>query len=293
MKPWNLHILALFLCILHPCTHAYPQKHSSYKGWDYLAEKLINDGIPAEEVRRIFSSKEMPTRPFVPFGIKPAEPHDIYSAFLDKKRLAEAKKFLTTHDKTFTAAEKKFGVDRHVINAILFVETQHGRFTGNNRILVRLARGASVGEKSNVLKNFERLIKEGEKTTLKEVADRSKQVEKIFYPEIKSLLTLGRQLKINIFNVYGSRAGAFGLPQFLPSSYLKFAIDGNQDGKTSLFQVPDAIFSVANYLAHNGWRNSSTKAEKLDVIWTYNKSTPYCETILKVAESTQKEALQS
>lgn len=293
MKPSNITLIALFLCILHPCTHAYPQKHSPYKGWDYLAEKLIKDGIPPQEVLRIFSSEHMPARPFVPFGIKPAEPKDIYSAFLEKKRLVEARKFLTAHEKTFAAAERKFGVNRHVINAILFVETQHGKFTGNNRILVRLARGASVGEKSNILKNYERLVKEGEKTSLKEVTERSKQVEKIFYPEIKSLLTLGKKLNINIFNVYGSRAGAFGLPQFLPSSYLKFAVDGNQDGRISLFQIPDAIFSVGNYLAHNGWRNSSTRAEKFDVIWTYNKSTPYCETILEIAEFTQSGATHS
>lgn len=62
--------------------------------------------------------------------------------------------------------------------------------------------------------------------------------------------------------------GAFGLCQFLPSSYLSFAIDGNGDGVVDLFNVEDVIFSVANYLKKHGWSDSFY--HKVSALYAYN-----------------------
>jgi membrane-bound lytic murein transglycosylase B len=57
-----------------------------------------------------------------------------------------------------------------------------------------------------------------------------------------------KKYNINFNDINGSWAGAFGIPQFLPSSFLKFAVDGNGDGVIDLFDMEDAIYSVGNYL---------------------------------------------
>ena len=257
-----------------------------YKGWGYVAEKLRQDGVPPQLLKAIFESKQMPVRPFVPFGLRPKESHAMYRNFMDKEKIALARNFLKQHARIYSDAEKKYGVDREVINAILLVETQFGKIVGNYRVLERLARGASVAEEWNVRKNFKKLLKEGERTDLDEVRARARKVEQIFFPELKALFQIEARERINILQIRGSSAGAFGWPQFMPLAYLRFGVDGNRDGKISLFDPADAIFSVAYYLSHNGWRNNASHREHLDVIWTYNKSTPYGETVLALANKT-------
>lgn len=257
-----------------------------YKGWGYVAEKLRQDGVSPQDLKAAFENKQMPFRPFVPFGLRPKESPAMYRNFMGPEKITLARSFLKQHAKAYTEAEKKFDVDRGVINAILLVETQFGKIVGTNRVLERLARGASVAEEWNVKKNLTRLLKEGEKTDMTEVRARAKKVEQIFLPELKALFQIGKRDRINILQIKGSSAGAFGWPQFMPIAYLRFGVDGDRDGRISLFEPEDAIFSVARYLSYNGWRNNASHREHLDVIWTYNKSTPYGETVLDLANKT-------
>jgi membrane-bound lytic murein transglycosylase B len=155
-------------------------------------------------------------------------------------------------------------------------------------VIERLARGVSVSEEWNVRENYQRLLKEGEKTSLSAVRKRALQVEQIFLPELRALFKIGLRERINILNIRGSSAGAFGWPQFMPLAYLRFSVDGNKDGRISLFNPADAIFSVANYLKYHGWRNNNNYRDQLKVIWHYNKSTPYGRAVLEVARITSR-----
>ena len=277
------YITPFFLVFFLATTTTYA---TPYKGWNYVAEKLNQQGISQRDLKAAFESKQMPVRPFVPFGLRPKETSSMYRSFMDKGKITLAREFLRQNAVEYTKAEKKFGVKREVINAILLVETQFGRIVGNQRVLERLARGASVAEEWNVRKNFKRLLKEGEQASLEEVRARAKKVEQIFLPELKALFEIGRREGIDVLQIKGSSAGAFGWPQFMPLAYLRFGVDGNQDGKISLFDPADAIFSVARYLSHHGWRNKASHQEHLDVMWTYNKSKPYGETVLDLANKT-------
>ena len=111
---------------------------------------------------------------------------------------------------------------------------------------------------------------------------------KLFYPELRALFEIADRQQIDLFTFRGSVAGAFGLSQFLPTSYLKFAVDGDRDGKISLFDTDDAIASTANYLAVHGWKNSDPLKKKQRVIWSYNHSKPYIDTVLGLAEVLKK-----
>jgi membrane-bound lytic murein transglycosylase B len=82
----------------------------------------------------------------------------------------------------------------------------------------------------------------------------------------------------------GSFAGALGISQFIPSSVLRFAQDGNKDGQINLFDHEDAIMSIAYYLKQHGWKPGLSRNEQFRIVLTYNHSEYYAETILKVAE---------
>jgi membrane-bound lytic murein transglycosylase B len=75
-----------------------------------------------------------------------------------------------------------------------------------------------------------------------------------FRGELGEYLLLARELKFDPLRVKGSYAGALGVPQFLPSSYRRYAVDFDGDGKRDLWNDADAIGSIANYYKSHGWQ---------------------------------------
>ena len=89
---------------------------------------------------------------------------------------------------------------------------------------------------------------------------------------------------MDIFKITGSYAGAMGIPQFMPSNIIRFAADGNVDGRIDLFEHADAIASIANFLKKCGWYRGIDDEKAKKVIRQYNPSSYYIDTILKVAQ---------
>lgn len=257
----------------------------AYRGWNYLAAKLISDGVAVETVSSIFMHPKMPPVGFIPFKIKPKETAAMYRGFDSKPLLKLARKFLAEHKASFDAAEKKFNVDRSVVAAIFLVESHLGKNTGKHLVINRISRVASVANPVNIQANFTKLSKEDPSVKYKDVEERALYLEEHFYPEVLALLKIAELHKLDLMELFGSYAGAFGYPQFLPSTFLKFGVDGNGDGKISLFDYADAIHSTANYLTHSGWKDSASQKEKEAVIWKYNHSTPYIKTVLAIAKA--------
>lgn len=100
--------------------------------------------------------------------------------------------------------------------------------------------------------------------------------------ELISYLTLCRVHQIDPFEVKGSSHGAFGLLQFIPSSFQRFAIDGNGDGKIDLFNFEDAMASSANYLQKQGW--GKKEKQKKRALHAYNRDWGYVKTIMKYSK---------
>lgn len=265
-----------------------PKQNSSrtppYRGWVYLADKLLQDGVHESEIRSVFLDPRMPRFSFISFKLQPREHSAMYENFRKEATLQIARDFLAKNKETFLQAEKVFKVNRYIIAAILLVETHAGKATGKELVVNRLARLASISEPENVTQNFEILAKENPKVSFRQVQERAEYLEDTFYPEIRALFELRRKRGVDILALRGSSAGAFGMPQFLPSSYLKFGVDANRDGRISLFHDADAIWSTANYLAQFGWRDSAPDAEKRKVLWKYNHSDAYIDTALDVAD---------
>jgi membrane-bound lytic murein transglycosylase B len=77
------------------------------------------------------------------------------------------------------------------------------------------------------------------------------------------------------------------MAQFIPSSYLTYALKDKGLAKW-LQGKEEAIFSIGNYLKSNGWKKNLPVEKKREVLWSYNHSTPYVETILQIAQRIKK-----
>ena len=99
-------------------------------------------------------------------------------------------------------------------------------------------------------------------------------------------MILSKERGFDPLAIKGSWAGAFGLCQFVPSAYLNYAVDGNGDERVDLFNVVDALASVANYLQCNGWENGSLE-KKRKAIYAYNHCDNYVRAVLAYAKATR------
>ena len=254
------------------------------RGWDFLVNRLRKDGIDPGMLRSVYASTRMPLNEKVSFSLNPKESHQIYKRFSEAQRIARAKEYLKRFASTFSYAQKSFGVNPYVIAAILLTETDLGRVTGKELIVWRLSRLATICDPENIAWNYKRLFKDDPSVKLEDLKTRAAYLDALFYPELEALFDFAAKTDTDVFQLRGSVAGAFGIPQFLPSSYRKYALDGNADNVVSLFRDEDAIVSVANYLAKSGWDEAPRATDsRRRAIWSYNRSNAYVDAVLKVA----------
>ena len=249
------------------------------KGWGYLVEKLAADGVPRPAAEAVFADDRMPPFDGLGFSLTPREPSAMYRGFLRPNAVALARRCRAVHEAEFAAAEAATGVPASVIAAIVFVESACGRRTGSVRILPRLARLAMANAPENLAANLARHARSDPAA----VRARARYLEDLFYPEVRASFTLGERLGVDPLEIRGSEAGAFGFPQFLPTSYLRFAADGDGDGRVSLYRMGDAALSCGRYLAGHGWGDAKSRAERRKVVWHYNRSDPYIDTVLALS----------
>jgi membrane-bound lytic murein transglycosylase B len=158
--------------------------------------------------------------------------HAYQARFLDAVRINAGVKFWRANQATLQRAYEQFGVPPEVIVGIIGVETIYGRYMGNFRVLDALT--TLTFDYPNTPNRAEREV-----TFRKNLAD---------------FLIWTRDSQIEPTSVRGSYTGAIGIPQFLPSSIIQYAVDYDGDGTIDLrTSAADAIGSVANYLKQHGW----------------------------------------
>lgn len=159
---------------------------------------------------------------------KDRRPWEAYRAiFVNERHVQAGSQFWRAHAASLERARREFGVPEEVIVSILGVETFYGANTGRWRVVDALATLAF---------------------------DYPPRAE-FFRSELANYLRLARDSGIDVFSVRGSYAGAIGIPQFMPGSYLRYALDFDGDGIVDLrASAADAIGSVANFLAQHGWQ---------------------------------------
>jgi membrane-bound lytic murein transglycosylase B len=221
-------ILRLFLLFLFavPSVHAAELPGIS----QFIDEMVSKHQFAREELVRLFRRAER-RQAVIDAISKPAtlKPWTEYrAAFVNEQRIAGGLQFWQLHADALQRAEKQYGVPQEIIVALIGVETTYGRNAGKYSTLDAL-------------------------TTL--AFDYPRRAD-FFRGELEQYLLLTREQRLDPLKVQGSYAGALGIPQFMPSSWRKHAVDFDADGSIDLLSDPvDAIGSVANYLKQYGWMN--------------------------------------
>ncbi|WP_431310361.1 lytic murein transglycosylase B [Limnohabitans lacus] len=154
--------------------------------------------------------------------------------FIEPTRIQAGTRFWRKHQATLERAEQEFGVPASIVVGIIGVETLYGQNTGNFRLIDALGTLAFH---------------------FPDAHPRAVERQAFFRSELEQFLLLTSRSGADPLSVRGSYAGAMGLPQFMPSSWAKYAVDFDGDGRIDLFGSPaDAIGSVANYFKAFQWR---------------------------------------
>lgn len=163
--------------------------------------------------------------------------HEFRLRHITDARIRAGLQFWTEHQALLDKAAAEFRVPPELIVSTIGVETIFGRRTGTIGVLDAL-------------------------TTLAFGYPRRAE---FFRGELEQYLLLARENGIALNSLKGSFAGAIGIPQFMPSSYRKYAVDFDGDGVRDLRRVADAIGSVANYYRQFGWREGEQVIVPVDV----------------------------
>ncbi len=176
---------------------------------------------------------------------------DYRARFIEPIRLRAGKTFLQENQEFLTQIEQKSGVPAQVIVAIIGIETIYGRQLGNFRVKDVLTTLAFDYPETPNQKKRAALFKD----QLQELIFMCWNQAGGVLPSQSTAQGIDVSLFNNCLNQTSSYAGAIGLPQFMPGSIRKYAVDGDGDGKIDLRQNPeDAIASVAHFLQNHGWQ---------------------------------------
>jgi membrane-bound lytic murein transglycosylase B len=151
--------------------------------------------------------------------------------FIEPTRLRAGVEFWRDNERWLRAAEERYGVPPEIVVGIVGVETLYGRHMGGFRVIDALA------------------------TLSFDFPTGRKDRSPFFRDELEQLFVLCHKSGIDPLSLKGSYAGALGMPQFMPSSWNKYAVDFDNDGRVDLHtSAADVIGSVAHYLAEFGWQ---------------------------------------
>ncbi len=154
--------------------------------------------------------------------------------FITPERIRAGVAFWQQHDSLINTISRQYGIAPEYLVAIAGVETYYGRHTGSYPVLQSL-------------------------TTL--AFDFPKR-GRFYKKELVEFLLLCREERLSPLKLHGSYAGAMGIPQFIASSYRFYAVDQDGDKVRNLWQVADALGSIANYFKQHGWQSGMPVAIK-------------------------------
>jgi lytic murein transglycosylase len=193
-----------------------------------LRATALAKGITAQTFDAAFAGVEFDPDVVKAFGDQPEFTIPIWdymAGLVDEERVNDGRARLAQWAKVLDEAEQKFGVDRHVIVAVWGVESDYGRVLGRRALVRSLSSLVCAGRR-----------------------------QAFFAGELLATLRILQSGDIPAEALVGSWAGAFGQTQFIPSTFLRIAIDFDGDGRRDIVgSVPDALGSTANYLRRAGW----------------------------------------
>lgn len=160
---------------------------------------------------------------------------DLYEKlFITQRNIEDGVAFYKKNEKTLTKSYQQQGVDRAIVVAIIGIESHFGEHQGNHDAVTALNTLAFYGNRR----------------------------QELFKEELRDLFLLSRKLNLDPLTIKSSYSGALGQPQFMPTTYLHYAISPTGKQSNLFTHTDDTIFSIANYLAKMGWKKGEPVAIK-------------------------------
>jgi membrane-bound lytic murein transglycosylase B len=272
-------ILALFNSMAHS-----QESNEIPSAYLPLLSRLSEEGFDFKLLSEIFAdprAKPVPER--MTLSLVSRETKELYEPFLRHESISLARTFLRKNRKLLSKMENEFHVETEVVSAILLVESRFGENIGKHRVIPTLASMALTDSPDHLQKHYLILQESDPELSFEWIEGLAKRKAEWAYHELKCFLKIIRDESMDPLEVYGSYAGALGMAQFIPSSYLAFA-QSKKGLENWLLSKEEAIFSIGNYLKSHGWKKKMTAEKKRKILWYYNHSEPYVETILQVAQ---------
>jgi len=301
-------VTLLVLCCVFPvCSHAETsdRQGSSPSGWGSLplvwqplARRLAADGLSGPRVDALLAT--LPAVPSQsPMGRKMRELYKsrflakatdrkaaprYYKNVVNTRSARLCREFIAAHAPAFRQAQARYHVSAAVAAALLYVATRLGKVlsdTSENALYTLASMAVSrrpedISDWLDKMPGYENR-QEWFDATMSKRADWA-------YRESRALVQHLLQEGGDPRDLPGSIYGAVGLCQFMPSNISVYGADGNNDGRIDLFQVDDAVASLANYLSRHGWKKGLTRQRQQKILMRYNNSRVYADTILALAD---------
>jgi membrane-bound lytic murein transglycosylase B len=260
---------------------------------NYAIQKLASSGVSPSFVSLLLKKyNEEERNKIVQLNVLGFLGHADYSGHYSKLALKKCIKFIKKHKTTLKRAENLYGVPSEAIASLLWVETKHGATLGTYSIpgvFFSLIQSDHPLVMQNTIESLRNRIETPTEEVIQKTIKRSKDKATWALQELKSLEEIYKIQEKKFQLIRGSYAGAFGLPQFIPSSYVQWAKPKNRLKVPNLFDPNDAIVSVAYYLKQNGWQQDSLENQRA-ALFHYNRAQGYVDVILRLAQGIKNEA---
>jgi membrane-bound lytic murein transglycosylase B len=250
-----LQVIALTIGFAFP---AFAEQ-SAFEAWrDSFKESAILQGISKETAEKVMG-QAFEDASVVHLDRKQPEGKISFTQYrkniLSADRIQKGRKFYQAHRALLAEISAHYGVPAKIIVALWGIETNYGSYTGNFNIIPSLATLAYEGRRAEFFQG--------------ELLAAMKMVEQGADP----------------YGLQGSWAGAMGQCQFMPSSFLKYAVDYDKDGRKDIWNsLPDVFASIANYLKTEGWKSTLTWGRPVQMPSTITLSYETLYTPVKLSE---------
>ena len=190
---------------------------------------------------------------------QPEFKYDLWS-YLDlvitKSRIKKGRQMLRSHHKLLNKISARYGVQPRFLVAIWALETNFGANIGKFPVIGAVATLAHDTRRPG-----------------------------FFRAELLHALKILDEGNINISDMKGSWAGAMGQLQFMPSTFVRFAVDEDKDGRKDIWHsLPDVFASAANFLSGNGWDSAHTWGRQVKLPQGFDQKLTGIDTVKTLAE---------
>lgn len=211
---------------------------------------------------------------------------DYHGPQVNDQAISETTVFSKENAATLKKAERQFGVSGKVVASLLFLESRYGKNAGHFHVpsvYVHLIQSPRKDVQDYLLTQTSRYTESVTPEQKMRILTRTHDKAKFALKELHALERVFKWKWKLGSEFTGSFSGAFGMPQFLPSSYISFARAVAPKSQPDLSHADDAIMSVAFYLRQHGWKARASKSHT-KALMAYNNSSDYAAAILSLSE---------